>query len=82
MKVYFDREVFMEKVLMFIVLTIVCFISQIVAIHLEVKYNISLFIKIYYDLLKDDILKEIKKDPYFYESLFYSDISEGCDKNV
>ena len=72
----------MEKVLMFIVYSIVCFISQIVAIHLEVKYNISLFIKIYYDLLKDDILKEIKKDPYFYESLFYSDISEGGDKNV
>ena len=69
----------MEKVLMFIVLTIVCFISQIVAIHLEFKHNISLFIKLYYDLLKGDVLKEIKKEPYFYESLFYS---EGGDKNV
>lgn len=72
----------MEKVLMIIFLAIICFIGQIIAIHFVFEHNISLFIKLYYDLLKSDISKEIKKDPYFYESLFYSDISEGGDKNV
>lgn len=68
-------------VLIFLLAIIDFFIHRI-CVHFEFKSNERLFFIIYYDLLKSDISKEIKKDPYFYESLFYSDISEGGDKNV
>lgn len=57
----------MEKVLMFIVLAIICFISQIVAVHLEFKINKKLFFEFYsrtiinimlYSILNDDSARD------------------------
>ncbi len=57
----------MEKVLMFIFLAIICFISQIAAIHLEFKINKKLFFEFYsrtiinimlYSILNDDSARD------------------------
>ena len=72
----------MKICVLIILLTIIDYIIHRICVHFEFKSNERLFFIIYYDLLKGDIAKEIKKDPFFYESLFYSDISEGGDKNV
>lgn len=57
----------MEKLLMFIVLAIICYIGQIVGIHLEFKINKKLFFEFYsrtiinimlYSILNDDSARD------------------------
>ena len=55
----------MKICVLIILLTIIDYIIHRICVHFEFKSNERLFFIIYYDLLKGDIAKEIKKRPIF-----------------
>lgn len=64
---------------MFIFLAIICFISQIIAIHLEFKLNKDLFFALYSDLIIDTMINSILND----DSIRDEFLNSVCgDKNV
>lgn len=73
----------MENVLMIIFLAIICFISQIIAIHLEFKLNKKLFFALYSDYIIYDMLNSVLNDDSIRDEFLnnYNKIIGG-DKNV